>query len=82
MSIWIGRVLSLTQIEMQDAKRLLCDKEVARIVGMSPPWVRVQRLKRRRGQDHTLTIDPVMLGRNPRYRLGDVYSWLADLPQG
>lgn len=67
---------------MEDARRLLCDKEVARIVGMSYQWVRAQRLKRRRGLAHTFTLDPVMLGKNPRYRLGDVYSWLADLPQG
>ncbi len=67
---------------MDDSKRLLCDKEVAKIVGMSHQWVRAQRHKRRKGQPHSFTVRPVMVGNSPRYRLGDIYSWMANLPQG
>jgi hypothetical protein len=44
---------------------------------MSKSWIRKQRMYRRRGVDHVLAIDPVMIGSVPRYRLVDVEEWLA-----
>ena len=31
---------------------------------------------RRAGLTHALTIDPIMIGSRPRYRLADVEAWL------
>ncbi|MBG78326.1 MAG: hypothetical protein CL570_04770 [Alphaproteobacteria bacterium] len=68
---------------MQDnTDKLLNDKQVAKLISLSPQWVRSQRHKRKNGLNHTLTIKPVMIGKSPRYRQSDVYSWLADLPLG
>ena len=57
--------------------KLLCDKEIAHLLSMSPSWVRVERFKRRHGQPHCLNIDPVMIGRSPRYKAHDVHSWMG-----
>lgn len=66
-----------------DQKQLLCrlisDKEVARLVSMSPSWVRKERFNRRHGQPHCFEIDPVMIGTSPRYRLADVTTWIEQL---
>lgn len=61
---------------------LICDKEVARLIGMSPSWIRVQRWKRRKGVEHTFTVDPVLIGTSPRYRAEDVNSWIDSLNTG
>lgn len=58
---------------------LICDKEVARLIGMSPSWVRVQRWKRRNGEDHTFTIDPILIGSSPRYRAEQIDTWITSL---
>lgn len=58
---------------------LICDKEVARMIGMSPSWVRVQRWKKRTGQEHVFTVAPVTIGTSPRYRREDVELWMATL---
>ena len=55
------------------------DKEVARLLSMSPSWVRVQRLKRRRNQPHTLNLDPRMIGSCPRYVREEVEALVAQL---
>ncbi|TVQ82919.1 MAG: DNA-binding protein [Micavibrio sp.] len=60
-------------------KQLLSDKDLAKMFGMSASWVRQQRFKRRNGEDHSLTIDPVMVGRCPRYRSADVKKWMESL---
>jgi predicted DNA-binding transcriptional regulator AlpA len=60
-----------------DSNQLIRDKDVARLAAMSNSWVRKQRMYRRRGLAHVLTIDPVMIGSVPRYRLSDVEAWLA-----
>jgi predicted DNA-binding transcriptional regulator AlpA len=58
---------------------LICDKEVARLIGMSPSWVRVQRWKRRKKEDHVFTIDPILIGSSPRYKAEDINAWIASL---
>ena len=55
------------------------DRDVARLLGMSPSWIRVQRYYRRHGRDHVLAIDPVMIGSSPRYRRDDVDAIIAHL---
>lgn len=61
----------------EDTNRLVRDGHIAELIGMSKSWVRKQRMYRRRGDDHVLAIDPVMIGSVPRYRLADVEAWLA-----
>lgn len=58
---------------------LLNDKAVARLISMSPSWVRGQRMKRRRGQAHSFTVDAVLIGGSPRYQREAVSAWLAQL---
>jgi predicted DNA-binding transcriptional regulator AlpA len=60
-----------------DSTRLIRDADIARLTSMSKSWVRKQRMNRRRGLPHVLTIDPVRIGSVPRYRLNDVEAWLA-----
>ena len=55
------------------------DKCLARRLGFSPSWVRKQRWLRRKGEDHVLTVDPVLFGGSPRYRLSDIKEWLDGL---
>lgn len=61
---------------------LLCDKDVASLVRMSPSWVRVQRHKRKAGKEHSLAVDAVMIGTTPRYRKEDIDAWLNSLFDG
>ena len=61
---------------------LLRDKEVARLLGMSQSWVRVQRWKRSVNQPHSLTVNALMIGKAPRYRLSDIKEWLDALEAG
>ncbi len=65
-----------------DMPQLLCDEDVAQIVSMSRSWVRKQRFLRRRGEAHTLTIDPVIIGSTPRYQERDVVAWIGALSNG
>jgi hypothetical protein len=58
---------------------LFNDRDVAHLIGMSPSWVRVQRHYRRRGMDHVLTIDPVLVGTRPRYRREDVTALIDSI---
>ena len=58
---------------------LISDADIAGMLGMSRSWVRKERLNRRRGLPHTLTIDPVMIGSVPRYRQSEVMDWVASL---
>lgn len=64
---------------MQPKKSLLTDKDIAHMFGMSASWVRQERFKRRNGQDHTFTVDPVMIGRCPRYKAKEVHQWMDSL---
>jgi hypothetical protein len=55
------------------------DRDIARLLGMSPGWVRTQRYLRRLGRNHVLAIDPVQVGSSPRYRREDVEALIAAL---
>ena len=59
--------------------KLLTDSDIAYMLGLSRSWVRSQRFKRRHGESHVLTIDPVMVGDVPRYRAVDVHAWVQSL---
>lgn len=58
---------------------LLSDQDVARMLRLSPAWVRKQRHLRKEGVGHALTINPVYIGSSPRYRLADFNKWLDGL---
>lgn len=58
---------------------LLNDQQLSDLVSMSKSWIRKQRMLRRRGESHTLTIDPVLIGTAPRYRQAEVLDWLNSL---
>ena len=58
---------------------LWSDKDIASELRMSASWVRKQRWLRRRGEDHVFRVDPVMIGKTPRYRHGDVQNWIEGL---
>lgn len=60
-------------------KRLLTDRDIARLLSVSHSWARKQRFDRRHGLRHVLTIDPVMVGCLPRYRVEDVEVWISSL---
>lgn len=57
---------------------LLSDKDVAKLLSVSPSWVKCQRYKRKKGLDHTLNVPPVFIGTMPRYRQEDIDKWLND----
>lgn len=57
----------------------LNDKEVARILGLSPSWVRGQRYKRSHGLPHFLEIDPRYIGTCPRYVRAEIDAFVAAL---
>lgn len=59
--------------------KLLSDKDVASLCGMSHAWVRAERFKRKRGEHHNLTVDPVMIGKSPRYRAEEIFEWIEGL---
>lgn len=64
---------------MSSKRVLLSDKDIAKMFGMSASWVRQERFKRRNGKEHSFTVDPVMVGRCPRYRAKDVNKWVDSL---
>ena len=64
-----------------DTIRLLRDCEVASRLALSPATIRGQRFDRRHGLPHWFTIDPVMIGSAPRYRLADVEAWVDAQPK-
>lgn len=59
--------------------RYLPDKDVASILGVSSAWLRKQRWLRKNGMEHVLSIDPVYLGRSPRYRESELINWSGSL---
>jgi hypothetical protein len=59
--------------------QLINDHEVAKLLSMSMGWVRNQRYRRRHSEDHSFTLDPVLIGKAPRYRLTDVNDWVSNL---
>jgi hypothetical protein len=71
-------VLDLRRFSIIDAM-FLNDKEVARLIGLSPSWVRGQRYKRSHGLPHILDLQPRYIGCCPRYVRGEVDAFLAAL---
>ncbi len=61
---------------------LIDDVAVAALVSMSRSWVRAERFNRRHGLPHIFTLNPVMVGSSPRYRLEDVENWISCLADG
>ena len=57
----------------------LNDKQIARLLGMSPSWVRGQRFHRKRGLPHVLDLEPRYIGSCPRYVRTEVETLLAAL---
>jgi predicted DNA-binding transcriptional regulator AlpA len=68
----------LRRFEINEAM-FLNDKEVARLLGLSPSWVRGQRYKRSHGMPHILDLEPRYIGRCPRYVRGEVDALIAAL---
>lgn len=58
------------------------DKQIARLLNLSPSWVRGQRLKRRQGQPHILTLDPRSIGGAVRYVASEVEAFIAAIVDG
>ncbi len=63
----------------KQSDRYLADKDVAAILSVSPAWLRKQRYLRRNGMEHILGIDPIYLGRSPRYRESEIIKWSESL---
>lgn len=57
---------------------LLNDRAIAATLCMSQSWVRKQRWLRRKGEPHTLDIEPIFIGTTPRYKHEDVENWLQN----
>lgn len=55
------------------------DKDIARLLCLSPSWVRVQRHKRKHGLEHVLSVDPIHIGSSPRYIKTQVDALIASL---
>lgn len=55
------------------------DKQIARLVSMSYQWIRQQRYKRNNGLEHSFDVDPIYIGKSPRYRASDVALWIENL---
>jgi hypothetical protein len=64
---------------VQSTPEFYTDKDVARILGMSPSWVRGQRHKRRHGQPCTFNLRPCYIGSCARYVRGDVEAFVASI---
>jgi hypothetical protein len=65
--------------EADSFQNLLSDEQVAALLNLSQAWVRKQRYLRRKGQAHTFTVDPVLIGDVPRYRANEIQNWLKKL---
>lgn len=48
------------------------DQEVANLIGMSASTIRGQRHKRKHSLDHWFQIDPIYIGKMPKYKRSEV----------
>ncbi len=64
---------------MNAIQEFYSDKDIARLLRMSPEWVRGQRHKRRHGQPCILNIEPRYIGSCARYVREDVEAIVASL---
>ena len=53
------------------------DKDIARILCMSPAWVRGQRFKRNHGQPCIFDLEPRYIGSSARYVRDEVETFVA-----
>lgn len=58
------------------------DKDVAKLLRMSPSWVRGQRYKRRCGLPCILDLEPRYIGSSARYLRSDVEGFIASIEEG
>lgn len=58
---------------------LLNDGDIATRLRVSKSWVRGQRFKRNHELPHLLAIDPVFIGKCPRYRAAEFEAWFNGL---
>ncbi len=61
----------------QNKMKLLNDHSLAELLDVSVAWVRLQKHLRKYGKEHSLGVDPILIGKTRRYRLSDVEAWLA-----
>jgi hypothetical protein len=61
---------------MTASDQLLKDADLARMTAMSRSWIRKQRMLRRQGVEHALTVAAILIGTAPRYRLADIHAWI------
>jgi hypothetical protein len=52
------------------------DRDVAKLIGMSASWVRVQRHLRKHERPHVLDLDPVFIGSTPLYAADALVAWI------
>jgi hypothetical protein len=69
----------LTKGRCYMSNQLLNDREIAKLTSMSTGWVRNQRWRRKHNEEHSLTVDPIMIGTTPRYRLNNIIDWIDRL---
>lgn len=67
---------------MNAIQEFYSDKDIARLLRMSPEWVRGQRHKRRRGLPCILNIEPRYIGSCARYVREDVEAFVASIKGG
>jgi hypothetical protein len=69
---------------MTNENQLLSDQSVAKLLDVSLAWVRMQKHCRKHGKEHSLDVDPILMGKTKRYRKSDIEAWIArkeyDLP--
>lgn len=70
--------LTHRETDMDDID-LITDKEVARIFCMSSSWTRGQRFKRKNGESHFLAVDPIYIGKCPRYKKYEIMNFLRNV---
>ena len=71
---------NLTSVE--GASAFLSDRDIAEYLSLTSSWVRKQRWLRRQNESHVLSIDPILIGSTPRYRISDFVEWLGNLENG
>ena len=64
---------------MQAISEFYSDRDVARILNMSPAWVRGQRHKRRHGQPCTFDLEPRYIGSAARYVRDEVEAFITTI---
>jgi len=68
-----------TNLENRDPDSLISDATIAQDIGCQTVTMRVQRHYRKRGKSHWFTLDAVMVGSMPRYRLSEYLKFRKNL---